>query len=143
MKTKNKINYWKLVKSSRDLVSNKNFRNNQNYIISDFSKFKFSNKYYRSWLSRKSWDILRYIFNFMIFSSILFIPIIKDLDKIIIMNIFIYSILFLLSIFLFVSVFIMYDRFIYYFYKKFSFIKRKHVFVSNRYIFLKNRDNVK
>ena len=28
MKTKSKIDYWKLFKSSRDLITNKNFRNN-------------------------------------------------------------------------------------------------------------------
>jgi hypothetical protein len=52
MKAKNKINYDKLVKSSRDLVNNKNFRNNQNYIISDFSKFKFYRTYYRTWFNK-------------------------------------------------------------------------------------------
>jgi hypothetical protein len=52
MKAKNKISYDKLVKSSRDLVNNKNFRNNQNYIISDFSKFKFYRTYYRTWFNK-------------------------------------------------------------------------------------------
>lgn len=138
MKTKNKINYWKLVKSSRVLVTNKNFRNNQNYIISDFSKFKFFNKYYRSWLSKKANKITIYIFTFMIFSSILFVSMIDVFGKEFVKWIFIYTYLFSWISILFLLFFIIYDRFIYYFYKKFSFIKRKHVFVSNRYIFLKN-----
>lgn len=138
MKTKNKINYWKLVKSSRVLVTNKNFRNNQNYIISDFSKFKFFNKYYRSWLSKKAGKITMYIFTFMIFSSILFVSMIDVFGKEFVKWIFIYTYLFSWISILFLLFFIIYDRFIYYFYKKFSFIKRKHVFVSNRYIFLKN-----
>jgi len=135
---KSKINYWSLVKSSRDLVKNKNFRNNQNYIISDFSKFKFSAKYYRSWLSKKAWNIVRYIFNFMLVSTILLVIIRNDFDPNILTNIFSYmSILWLGSFFL-VLLFILFDRWIYYYYKKFSFIKRKHVFASNRYIFFKN-----
>ena len=135
---KSKINYWSLVKSSRDLVKNKNFRNNQNYIISDFSKFRFSSKYYRSWLSRKVWDIIRYIFNFIIVSIILF-AILKDyFDLVILQNIFIFIVTISWIILISLLSYVFFKRWIYYYYKKFSFIKRKDVFASNRYIFFKN-----
>jgi hypothetical protein len=46
MKAKNKINYDKLFKSSRDLVNNKNFRNNQNYILWNIEKKKLLSKFF-------------------------------------------------------------------------------------------------
>ena len=138
MKVKNKINYWKLVKSSRDLVKNKNFRNNQNYIISDFSKFKFSSKYYRSWFSKKAWKILRYMFMIMFPSGILLVITKEDLNVQFLEDIYFSICIFSFISFFSILFFILFNRLVYYYYKKFSFIKRKHVFVSNRYIFFKN-----
>jgi hypothetical protein len=138
MIVKNKINYSQLVKSSRDLVKNKNFRNNQNYIISDFSKFKFSSKYYRSWFSKKAWKILRYLFLLM-FSSWIILSVTKEsFSSSFLINIYFYMCLIFFIFFLFILLFILFDRWIYYYYKKFSFIKRKHIFATDRYIFFKN-----
>jgi hypothetical protein len=138
MKINNKINYWKLVKSSRNLLKNKNFRNNQNYIISDFSKFKFSSKYYRSWFSKKIWKFLRYMFIIMVPSWILLDIAKDDINTQFLANIYFYICLFSFISFIFILFFILFNRGIYYYYKKFNFIKRKHIFASNRYIFLKD-----
>ena len=133
-----KINYSKLVKSSRDLVKNKNFRNNQNYIISDFSKFKFSSKYYRSWFSKKAWKILRYLFMIMVVSWIMLAITKEDLNVQFLEDIYFYICIFSFISFIFILFFILFNRGIYYYYKKFNFIKRKHIFASDRYIFFKN-----
>jgi len=131
---KSKINYWKLVKSSRNLVTNINFRNNQNYIISDYSKFKFYRTYYRTWFSKNIWKIL--------WNSFIIITIIWIFSKILkedfLINFWIeYLFIWWFIFFLLSLLFIVFDSFFYFFYKKFSFMFWKKKFISNRFIFLK------
>ncbi len=134
MQVKNKINYWKLVKSSRDLLKNKNFRNNQNYIISDFSKFRFSSKYYRS-------TFLKYINKTLVYLMYLFVFIvifIKNIDNDFLINLLLYFLLILIVLFWLLILILVFKETIYFYYKKFNFIKRRHIFASDRYIFFKN-----
>jgi hypothetical protein len=130
-----KINYWKLGKLSRNLVNNKNFRNNQNYIISDFSKFKFYRTYYRTWFNKNIWKIIWYSFFLLLISSIFF-KLLKEDFNIILPIEEIWIIWFIL--FVLMLIFIIFDNVFFYIYKKISYIFWKQKFSSNRYIFKKS-----
>jgi len=135
-KRRNKINYGSLVKSSRELVKNTNFRNNQNYIISDFSKFKFYRSYYKNWFNKNLWFLISLLFCIGIFAPLIFklINIFYWFEIILGFGFYIT----LLFIFVLLMFSIIFDSIFYYFYKKFSFIFWKQKFTSDRYIFFKN-----
>lgn len=130
MKQKSKINYWELVSSTRELLTNNNFRNNQNYIVSDFIKFEFSRRYYKTFFNKNLWNFFTISFSLLLGLNIFFRNIWFELFM---------ALNFIIWFFIFILILLMfYDRFVYFFYKKYSFIKKNHIFSSKRLIIKKD-----
>lgn len=133
MEIKNKIIYDSLVKSSKKLVENNNFKNNQNYIISNFTRFKFQRAYYKNWFQKHVSKLITSLFFLWFFTPFLtnLLSVSFSYEAIF----WFYTLLWFLFVLLMFS--IIFEGIIYFFYKKINFILWTQKFVSNRYIFLK------
>ena len=135
---KTKILYGKEIikhfSNEDELLISNNFRNNQNYIISDYLKFKFERTYNKSWLIKNFFKILFFILLIWIFTpTTLFIFV--GIDKIIAVTAFIF--LFLWGFIIILLLYAIYYFFFNYFYKSLTIKNWFYSYLTNKYILKK------
>ena len=118
----------KLINPIWSLISNRNFRNNQNYIISKLEKFKFFKSYYRTWIYSNALKIFWFLFwamlIFMYFSMIYIY--------------FKYIVFLLIFLILLIPIFVIFEWAIISFYSKYIYTWKWKKYIINRYVFKKS-----
>ncbi len=126
---------YKTSKNNKSLIENSNFRNNQNYAISESMKYEFSNRYYD-----KVNNILLKIISYLLISIVatyMFWTLIEKYIPISFMLIFFASSILILFITIIIKTHILKPLF------KFSYNGNNKKFNSNRFIFRKKiRKNI-
>ena len=118
----------KLIRPIWSLISNKNFLNNQNYIISWLWKFKFFKYYYRTWIYSNALKIFWFLFGFMLFFMYF------SMEYIYLK----YLVFLLVFLILLIPVFVIFEWSIISFYSKYIYIWIWKKYIINRYVFKKS-----